>query len=144
MSESREHQRLVINIYNCVRDKFPNYCIYTDIQNHIGDNTPNLINNHRPDLYANSINKNHHIIGEAKTSFDLNLKRSEEQIMAFLYYLESRKNSDFMLSVPYCSGNAAKTILYFLSMRLQKNTTNFLICDECDWWQLKGKSWHLI
>lgn len=144
MSESREHQELIINIHNYIRGKHPSYCIYTDIQNYIGDNTPNLINNHKPDLYANSIDKGHHIIGEAKTSFDLNSKRSEKQIMAFLYHLKLKQNSDFMLSVPYCSGDMAKTILYFLSVQLQINTTSLLICDECDWWQLKGKTWHLI
>lgn len=144
MSESREHQELIINISNYVKNKFSNYHISIDIQNYIGDDVPILINNHKPDLYANSLDKNHCIIGEAKTSFDLNSRRSEKQIMAFLHYLRPKQNSDFMLSVPYCSGDRAKTMLYFLSVQLQINTTNFLICDECDWWKLTGKSWHLI
>lgn len=144
MSESREHQELIINMFAYVNNKFPNYHITVDIQNYVGDDVPNLVNNHRPDLYATSVNKDHYIIGEAKTQFDLSSKHSEKQITAFLNYLKSKINADFILSVPYCSSDRAKVMLYFLSIQLQIKTTKILIFDECDCWQLKEGLWHLI
>lgn len=144
MSESNQHNQLVFAMVRYVENKHPKYKILFDIQEYPGDNIPNQINGFRPDLHAISNNNKHHIIGEAKTTNDLNSQRSKKQIVSFITYLKNQNTSSFLLSIPYDSGARAKVLLYFLSKELYTSTTNFFIFDECDWWQLNELSWHLI
>ncbi len=143
MSESNQHNQLVCAMARYVKEKHPRYKILYDIQEYPGDSVPSQINDFRPDLHAASNDKNHHIIGEAKTTADLNSQHSEKQFVSFITYLKGQDISSFLLSVPYESAPKAKVLLYFLSIELHTLTTDFLIFDECDWWQLKQSSWHL-
>ena len=144
MSESNQHYQLVSIMTRYIKDKYPKYMVLSDIQKYPGDSVPNKINGFKPDFLAVSGDKKHHIIGEAKTVTDLNSSHSEKQFITFITYLENQDTSNFLLSVPYESTPRAKIILYFLSIKLCVSTTKFLIFDECDWWQLRKTSWHLI
>ena len=152
MAESTLHKELVICMANYVEENYSNTMIVTDLQEKPGDDTPPNIDGYRPDLFATlAANKaddykakeNHKIIGEAKTSGDLKTKRSEMQISSFLSYLNKQKASSFILSVPYQSGDEAKSRLNFWCKEFNFLINDCIVFDQCDYWRLEDSSWHL-
>ena len=143
MGETKEHSNLVERMFNYVKKNFPYYLVSADIQNRTGDEIPGKIGGYRPDLFAYNEQNGHHIIGEAKTSRDLESRHSIDQIKAFLNYLKTKNNSDFMLSVPYESADRAKVVLSFIHKDLDLKEIKIIVFDQCDWWHFKGQSWDL-
>jgi len=72
---------------------------------------PPLIIGHMPDLYVYQKAKELLVIGEAKTSKDLDSERSEKQIGAFLSHCSSYSNSIFVLAVPWYKARFADSLL---------------------------------
>ena len=143
MGETKEHSNLVEGMFNYVKKSFPYYRVSADIQNRTGDEIPLKIGGYRPDLFAYYEKDGSHIIGEAKTSRDLESRHSIDQIKAFLNYLKTKNNSDFMLSVPYESADRAKVVLKFIREELDLKEIKIIVFDQCDWWHFKGQSWDL-
>ena len=159
MSESTLHRELVTCMANYVKENYSNFMIVTDLQEKPGDDTPPNIDGYRPDLFATLANspdflrtnkandyrgkEKHYIIGEAKTSGDLKTKRSEMQISSFLSYLNNQRVSSFILSVPYQSGDEAKSRLNFWCKEFNFLINDCIVFDQCDCWRLEDSLWHL-
>lgn len=145
MSESNEHREMVLLMVKSLQERYIDISVSSDIQNHSGNNyVPPIINGHRPDIIA--FHNQKILIGEAKTSKDLESKRSEVQIRAFIKSAE-QKGSSFVLGVYGQSANHAKTILRFMSRELKVTKCQLEVFDGLDYWALSlngEKPWHLI
>lgn len=110
MSISELHYSLVYILRSWVIENYneKDISLYADLP---GFQSPQKINSFIPDLYARIFKTNIVIIGEAKTSFDLDTSHSESQITAFLKYCSGRDNHIFLLSVPWDTKRYAINIL---------------------------------
>ena len=146
MSESEQHRYLIKSMEIWLNENFPDCKTTIDIQEKPGDPIPQIINGHRPDLYA-VLKRQQVVIGEAKTSFDIEHNHSFNQFEAFLAYLEKGKDNQLMLSVPYECLEKTQFVLEKLRDDMKLKRTRLMIFDECDAWFLepKGKvKWHLF
>lgn len=76
-----------------------------------GSDRPPMIGGFTPDLFASDIPESFRIIGEAKTSSDIDSARTHSQIRAFLQHLSLYENGMFYLAVPLFAGPRARYLL---------------------------------
>jgi len=120
MPESQTHLNLVKNIKIYIDSDIPNsknFLILSDTPESL-NNLPLKINNEfRPDVFAQD-NNGRIIIGEAKTTKDLETSHSKNQIKCFIHYLMKKEDSVFILATPLISINTAKNLLRIIKRKL--------------------------
>ena len=111
MAESLQHQRLVERIVNAVVGVLNDYdetlCLVDRAVD--SDGVPRRIEGFCPDIYATDASIV--IVGEAKTSGDLESPRTEHQLRAFLKYVEAHTSRHLVLAVPWTAVATAKSVL---------------------------------
>lgn len=111
MAESELHKGLVARAAKAVRfalcghDRFE---IFVDGPSST-NGVPPLIDGYRPDVYA--VTERTVIVGEAKPPWDVETRRSEQQIGAFLHYVEQDPCRHMVLAVHWTSSATAKSVL---------------------------------
>ena len=128
-----------------LQERYPNAVIDTDLQISPGDPVPQIINNHRPDVYAYDKAENICVIGEVKVA-GLMSKHTQAQITSFVRYLEERRSGVLIVGAFGAKSNGAKTLLRFARRELEPANTSFQVFDGCYYWTLDnqgGKLWHL-
>lgn len=111
MAESSLHQGLVSRAARAVRAalyRHGHFSIFVDGPP-ASDGLPPAINGHRPDLYATT--QHIVVIGEAKPPWDVETKRSEYQLCAFLHYIEQEPWRHMVLAVHWTSSATARSVL---------------------------------
>gem|GEM_PF-2578923 len=83
---------------------------------------PPKIDGHIPDVYAAALIDERIVIGEAKTPIDLESPRTQEQLTAFINFLDKHQGSTFILATQWGSINSAKSIVRSIFRR--NNITN--------------------
>ena len=99
MAEKKEHADLRKIIKNWVKSNFGGYnltIIDDDSGNPLGYSVPN-IRGKKPDLYGHSFKHGIEIVGEAKTSNDINNKHTEKQLKAYIEHLNVYKNKGYLI-----------------------------------------------
>lgn len=119
MPESQTHLNLVRNIKTYIDLDFSNsknFLILSDTPESL-NNLPLKIDDFRPDVFAEDTN-GRIIIGEAKTTKDLETLHSKNQIKCFIRHLMKKEDSVFILAVPLYSLNAAKNLIRIIKRGL--------------------------
>jgi hypothetical protein len=120
MPESQTHLNLVKKIKNYVDSNIPNgknFLILSDTPESL-NNLPPIINNEfRPDVFAED-NNGRIIIGEAKTTKDLETLHTKSQIKCFIQHLMEKEGSVFILATPLYSINTAKNMIGIIKRKL--------------------------
>jgi hypothetical protein len=99
MAEKKEHAELRKIIKNWVKLNFGDYnltIIDDDPGNPLGFSVPTLQGS-TPDLYGHSLKHGIEIVGEAKTSNDINNKHTEKQLKAYIEHLNVYKNKGYLI-----------------------------------------------
>ena len=74
--------------------------------------TPKLLNGRRPDFQASRYSPDMLVIGEAKSTDDIQTERSQNQINSFIHYLASlNQTSVLILCVALCNISDAKRLI---------------------------------
>lgn len=114
MSES-EHHRILVHALareiagNSVWAKPP--VVYCDIQEGtITSDAPPLIGSNRPDVFARDIGAALSIIGEAKTSEDIDNRHTFDQLESFFDYLRVQPRAELWMAVPWLSAGTATRV----------------------------------
>ena len=137
MSQSRAHKKLVIDVVKALEIRFPRNTFSVDGPQHPNHESPFVIDNFKPDVYAGkNVPEGFIIIGEAKTDADLETNRSLVQVKSFLNSIEQRNGGFFVLSVSGCIAELAKTNLFFMSKELNLRRTRIVVFDGLDFWDL--------
>lgn len=114
MSESVTHRHLVRQLYRWVSIQYFaggfEDVLVDDGDPMTGPRPPN-IGGAVPDVFAKFVNGDAVVIGEAKTSRDLESPRSMDQIEQFYGYCARRRGSMLILAVPWTHENAAHLLL---------------------------------
>lgn len=114
MSESEHHRILVRALAREISNDsvwaIPPI-VYCDIQDGtITSDTPPIIGSNRPDVYARDIGASLSIIGEAKTSGDIDNRHTFDQLETFFNYLRVQPKAELWLGVPWLSAGTATRI----------------------------------
>ena len=111
MAESSHHQGLVLRAAKAVRAALCGQGPFTCfVDGSTGsDGYPPEIDGYRPDVYATS--EHILVVGEAKPPWDVESRRSEHQLGAFLHYVEQKPCRHMVLAVHWSSCATAKSIL---------------------------------
>ncbi|MXZ79913.1 MAG: hypothetical protein F4Z15_00745 [Gammaproteobacteria bacterium] len=141
MSQSEQHHRLVITTALAIEQRYPKMEIISDLIGNPGESepVPPLIGGYRPDIIARSNSTFAQIvIAEAKTDHDIDRQHTNDQISAFVDYLDSlrRGAGTFILSVNGQAAGQARTVLNF---NFRKRVTPYLaikLFDGQDFWTL--------
>ncbi len=118
MPESLNHTQLLARLLRYVQHTFEaddNAVILHDLPSAIGCEKPPMIDGFRPDLYASNGSLQTVIIGEAKTSKDLETAHSWEQYRAYARHLATCAHPTFILAVPWALRVRAKTLMRLAS-----------------------------
>ena len=131
-SETLQHANLICQMEAWVRRKFSHhnyFSILTDRPLYPGlDDRPPKIKGCIPDLYATDVPETFCVVGEAKTSKDLTVERSQQQISNFIDYLLVRPTDDFfVLAVPYDATDRAVIALRNKCRQLKKGNGSVII-----------------
>ena len=130
MAESDIHANLVDRLTSWVARE---YClgstaaILVDRQGVIGPQRPPNIGGFVPDVYLAA--SAHRVIGEAKTSRDIETSHSESQLMAFLQYCGTTKGL-FVLAVPWYRVPYAHNLLQRMCNRMCLSVRTFRILRD--------------
>ena len=147
MSQSDLHQRLVVQVADKIKTRYPKISIVTDMQQVPTDAVPPMINGFRPDVYATMpTDPVLVVIAEAKTDFDIENKHTEQQVSAFIAHLEKMPKSTFIMAVTGNAANRSKTFLRFFRQGNPVIKTTLSVFDSHDLWTLApmpSQIWHL-
>ena len=111
MPESYHHQGLVSRAARAVRAALCGHGRFTCFVDGppASDGVPPVIDGYRPDVYAAT--KQIVVVGEAKPPWDVETRRSEHQLGAFLHYVEQQPCRHMVLAVHWTSSATAKSVL---------------------------------
>jgi hypothetical protein len=109
--------RLVSNIVHWIRETraCDDLCILVDDPTEAGLDKPPNIGGYQPDVFAKAVVRQPiTIIGEAKTTYDLETNRSELQLISYLSYLKSASDPFLVMSTSWVVQRTAKGLLCHL------------------------------
>ena len=111
MTESNHHQGLVSRTAKAVRAALRGHGRFTCFVDGpaASDGLPPVIDGYRPDVYATADHLV--VVGEAKPPWDVETRRSEHQMGAFLHYVEQEPCRHMVLAVHWTSSATAKSVL---------------------------------
>lgn len=132
MSESHYHIDLVYSLKKWINDQYQDNdsIVLLDLPDYDVNNKPFLISGYRPDAYAKIFNGKIIIIGEAKTARDLESKRSEKQLIAFLEFCSKTSNSKFVLAVPWDIKRFAISFIKDMKIQNGYNAVDAVVIDN--------------
>ena len=111
MAESSHHRGLVLRAAKAVRAALCGQGRFTCLVDgsDASDGYPPEIEGYRPDVFAAA--KGLVVVGEAKPPWDVESRRSEHQLGAFLHYVEQEPCRHMVLAVHWSSSATAKSVL---------------------------------
>ena len=103
-----------------------------DLPKKLGEDKPPQIGGFRPDLYARDAPVTTVIIGEAKTSQDIETEHTKKQFTAYLTHLTTVANGIFIIAVTWTSVAVARRVLAGIACNenVKENSVKVVILDE--------------
>jgi hypothetical protein len=119
--ESEQHMKLVRTIREWIEINYrseKSLFVWSDLPESQNFSKPLSIEGFIPDIYAKTISSQSRIIiGEAKTSRDLDRPHTEQQLIAYLKYCSLQEYSYFILAVPWDYVRYARSLLNDLILK---------------------------
>ncbi|MBK8401303.1 MAG: hypothetical protein IPL29_09700 [Propionivibrio sp.] len=100
--------------------------VYLDLQDGISGKLPPAIGANRPDTFARDISTGRTIIGEAKTSEDIDNQHTRDQLASYFEYLSMQPVGELWMGVPWMSAGTA--IRVSTLVRRQTQSEGIPIC----------------
>ncbi len=114
MAESELHRNLVNMMYRWISRVWfdgDSAAVFVDDGDTSTGPPPPTILGHRPDVYALLPGTTGVIVGEAKTPSDLETRRSQDQLSAYLRYCAGQRDSRLVVAVPWTHEASARVLL---------------------------------
>jgi hypothetical protein len=131
--ESTNHTSLLSRLLIYVQQNMNEHqrlFVLHDMPGAIGCEKPPVIGGYRPDLYAADTPITAAIIGEAKTSNDLETDHSKEQYRAYARYLAMYPGSTMILAVPWHLRVRALTLLRLATNEVNAACVSRIVIDD--------------
>jgi hypothetical protein len=109
MPESALHRELVSRLVSAVQARRSgSWFLFVDSNDgNVSEGCPPILRSVCPDLYARENRGRHVVIGEAKTSRDLDNLHTEEQLYEYFLHLSNESSGELLVAVPLMSVGAA-------------------------------------
>jgi hypothetical protein len=119
MPESDLHRQLVLSLGDLIRQRRSgSWIMFLDCEPNIEyDGCPPMLDTVRPDIYARERHVSHVVIGEAKTSKDIDNPHTEGQLAAYFDHLSDLPSAELVLAVPYLFAGTAHRLCRSLKIR---------------------------
>jgi hypothetical protein len=121
MSESDHHRSLVKALAEDIagdsRWAMPPI-VYSDLQDGVSGDPPAAIGSNRPDAFARDISTGRTVIGEAKTTDDIDNQHTRDQLASYFEYLRIQPEGELWMGVPWMSAGTAVRV----SKRVRQQT----------------------
>ena len=114
MSESAVHLTLVERIVNWIKDDASGLecaLLLVDLPETLTGEKPPTIGGYNPDVFCANLDRTHVLLGEAKTSADIERRHSRDQIAAYLSYLQLQQQGTLVIAVPWHAVNQMKSLV---------------------------------
>ena len=92
--------------------------------------TPPRIGNSTPDVFIKNCDSIGCVIGEAKTTKDLDKPHTKKQLVDYLSYCHTRNSSIFMLAVPWTSVARAKNLIRLTIRKHGLYSAKWVVVDD--------------
>lgn len=129
MSESDHHRSLVKalggDIASDTRWSKPPIVLF-DLLDGLSGEPPPTIGANRPDAYARDISTGRTVIGEAKSTDDIDNRHTCDQLASYFDYLRAQSAGELWMGVPWLSAGTAIRVSKLL--RQQTQSENIPIC----------------
>jgi hypothetical protein len=133
LSESSKHLELISRIVIYIQTKYGNQVVlFHDLPARIGCDKPPKIGPFRPDVYAADAPPRIVVVGEAKVQQDLETLHSRGQIRAFLEFLRTQSQSEFVLAVPWQARARGRNILKTIAVEVDATRVNLVVIDDVE------------
>ena len=137
VSESTKHNQLVEKLLLWINQNYPSWngmpvVITADHTPKYEGRRPPKIGEAVPDVYATSLPMAFCIIGEAKTTVDLETGHSQRQMACFLEYLRFQEHSWFVLATPWNLINTARNITRALVRKVEAENVNLVFLQDIE------------
>lgn len=132
MAESIRHLSLVRAILDYVSRKHRDIgylALLHDLPGVIGTEKPPRVGGFVPDVYAVNVPCTLTIIGEAKTTVDLEAERSRKQMRAFIEFLARKERGIFVLAVPWQAVPRARGVVASVGRSLEMSSVECVFLD---------------
>jgi len=133
MSESSVHIQLVEKLAQWIAVNIlsgDGGSIFIDHPESKPSNKPPTINGYIPDVFVSNVPKVGLVIGEAKTSQDLERQHTEEQITAFFEYCTHFERATFVFATPWPCTRFALSFLRRLQQRTGANKLLIFVIEQ--------------
>ena len=132
MGESNNHIQLVEKLVHWIAAAYLNgdkgYLLIDHPESAVCSKPPR-INGYVPDVFTASAPNGRTIIGEAKTTHDVERPHSIEQIKAFLRYCSNHENAVFVLAAPWSMSRYAKALLKHLQQHTNASMVTVIVIE---------------
>ena len=118
MPESFQHVAIVERVLKYIQDEYQSITTlstFTDLPGDTQTKRPPVIGGYMPDVFCTNTPSTLTIIGDAKTSKDLQTHRSLEQISTFFNHLTNTRSGHLAVGVPW--HNEAFMVNFFSRLR---------------------------
>ena len=132
MGESNNHIQLVNELVHWIARSYLNGdkgYLLIDQPESVACNKPPRINGYVPDVFTTSAPHNRTIIGEAKTTLDVERPHSIEQIKAFLRYCSNHENAVFVFAAPWPMSRYSKNLLKHLQHQTNASMVTIVVIE---------------
>ena len=132
MSESKEHLTLVDAIVRYIAREHGHISCLVILDDKLGRGQgakPPRVGGFTPDVYAADAPTTTTIVGEAKTSGDLDNEHTRNQVGAFMEHLRYRTNSSFVLAVPWTAVAVARSLAIEVQRKVGAGNVDIVIID---------------
>lgn len=133
MGESKAHISLRDAIVRWLEEQFGRSEVSSALTDDPGlfpRNSPPLIGGYIPDVFLRRPVRGVLIIGEAKTSRDLETKHSREQFAGYFKYLSHHPGSILVVAVPWYTVNQAKSLLWHIQRRCNADGVSIVVLEK--------------
>lgn len=145
MSES-DHHRILVQALAREISADSIWCnqpiLYCDILDGITLDVPPIIGSNRPDVFARDLATSASIIGEAKTTNDIDNQHTFDQLASFFDYLRSQPHGELWMGVPWLNAGTAIRVCTHMrkksaALHVPIRVLSFMIGDT-----LIRRTWH--
>ncbi|MGA2545395.1 MAG: hypothetical protein ABSF43_02515 [Rectinemataceae bacterium] len=135
MAESNIHIKLVSALVSWIATKYfqgERGSLLIDSSESPAIAKPSGINGYVPDVIGHGLSDGLVVIGEAKTSGDLENLHTQEQLKAFLQYCAARPSSIFVLAVPWHMTRFARALLKSIGRRSGYESVSTVVLEQLE------------
>lgn len=101
--------------------------VFCDLMDGISGEPPPTIGSNRPDAFAREISTGRTVIGEAKTTDDIDNQHTRDQLVSYFDYLRAQPEGELWMGVPWMSAGTAIRVSKLVRQQTQSDAIRICV-----------------